>query len=686
VEDETRPSGIEVIGNVPWGTHFCQFYRTKQDLIDILVPYFKAGLEHNEFCMWVTSEPLMVAEAQEAMREAVAGFDKYLSDGQIEMLTHDGWYLLGGKFDDDHVLAGWLSKLEQALARGYSGLRLTGNTLWLERNHWQAFTEYEAKINDVIGKYRMLAICTYCLDKCDGAAVIDVVKNHQFALIKQEGRWDIIESAIYKQAEEALRESQRDLNRAQAVAQTGSWRMDVQRNRLLWSDETHHIFGIPKGTPMTYETFLSSVHPEDREYVDNRWNAALQGEDYDIEHRIIVGTEVKWVREKAELEFDEQGMLKGGFGTVQDITERKKAEEALRYSRDYLNRILNGMFDAVMVIDRNYIIRDVNDRFMKLYGGSRQKIIERNCYEITHAGSKPCSGVEHQCPLQEVIKTKLPASCEHKHKASGGDELTLEIAASPILDVTGEVEYIVEVQHDITERKKVEQLKDEFIGLVSHELRTPLTVITGAVKTAMDERITPAERRELLEDVAWGAESLTTILDNLLELSRYQADRLTLSKKAVSVRETVDKVALAVGSQYPKHLISLDIPHDLPPVIVDPGRLERILYNLMDNAGKYSPEGSEVRVFARQEKERLVIGVSDRGAGIAPKDQRGLFKPFARLEVDGKTKGIGLGLVVCKRLVEAHGGRIWLESKLGEGSTFLFSIPLEKRKRTRGRR
>ncbi len=489
-----------------------------------------------------------------------------------------------------------------------------------------------------------------------------------------------------KKAKEALEESQRDLNHAQAVAHTGSWRLDVQRNELLWSDETHRIFGVPKGTPMTYETFLSYVHPDDREHVDNRWQAALQGEDYDIEHRIIVADEVKWVREKAELEFDQQGMFKGGFGTTQDITDRKKAEEALRYSHGYLNRILNGMFDAVMVIDRNYIIKDVNDRFIKLYRGSRDKIIERNCYVITHAASKPCSGAKHRCPLQEVIKTKSPASFEHKHISPDGDELTLEIAAFPILDITGEVDYIVEVQHDITERKKVEQLKDEFIGLVSHELRTPLTVITGALKTALDERISQEERRELLQDVVWGAESLATILDNLIELSRYQADRLKLNKKAASVREIADKAALAVGGQYPAHLISLDIPGELPPVTVDPGRLERILYNLMDNAGKYSPEGSEVRVFARQERKDVVIGVSDHGAGIAPEEQEGLFEPFARLGVEGKTKGVGLGLVVCKRLVEAHSGRIWVESKPGAGSTFLFSIPLGKGKRTRGRR
>jgi signal transduction histidine kinase/ActR/RegA family two-component response regulator len=139
-----------------------------------------------------------------------------------------------------------------------------------------------------------------------------------------------------KRAEQALADSQADLNRAQAVARTGSWRLDVRRNELLWSDETHRMFRVPKGTPLTYEAFLSAVHPDDRAYVDRKWMAALRGEPYDIEHRITVGDAVKWVRERAGMEFDEQGVLRGGFGTVQDITERKQAEEALRQARDEL--------------------------------------------------------------------------------------------------------------------------------------------------------------------------------------------------------------------------------------------------------------------------------------------------------------------------------------------------------------
>ena len=132
-----------------------------------------------------------------------------------------------------------------------------------------------------------------------------------------------------KRIEQALRDSQADLNRAQSVGQIGSWRLNIQRNELHWSDENHRIFGIPKGTSMAYETFLSAIHPDDREYVDRMWMAALRGAPYDIEHRLVVDGVLKWVRERAELEFDEQGRLLGGFGTTQDITGLKQAEQAL---------------------------------------------------------------------------------------------------------------------------------------------------------------------------------------------------------------------------------------------------------------------------------------------------------------------------------------------------------------------
>ena len=138
------------------------------------------------------------------------------------------------------------------------------------------------------------------------------------------------------QANQILRQSREDMDRAQEVGQIGSWRLDVRLDVLTWSDENHRIFGVPNGTPMTYETFLGIVHPDDRQYVDTQWKAGLAGEPYDIEHRIVVGRQVKWVREKAYLEFDDNSIVLGGFGITQDITERKKTEEALQEAHDTL--------------------------------------------------------------------------------------------------------------------------------------------------------------------------------------------------------------------------------------------------------------------------------------------------------------------------------------------------------------
>lgn len=128
---------------------------------------------------------------------------------------------------------------------------------------------------------------------------------------------------------DSLKHSHEDLNRAQKVASTGSWRLNTRKNELLWSDEAHRIFGIPLGVPLTYETFLSTCHPDDREYVDSKWKAALEGEPYDIEHRVVRADGVRWVREQAVLEFDQEGGLLGGFGTSQDITQEKQAQAEL---------------------------------------------------------------------------------------------------------------------------------------------------------------------------------------------------------------------------------------------------------------------------------------------------------------------------------------------------------------------
>jgi PAS domain S-box-containing protein len=181
----------------------------------------------------------------------------------------------------------------------------------------------------------------------------------------------------------ALRDSQADLNRAQTVAHTGSWRLNVQLNELTWSDESYHIFGVPSGISLTYESFLSCVHPDDREYVDKKLKAALSGEKYDIEHRIIVNGKIKWLRERAELEFDKQGTLLGGFGTATDITARKKAQEALQASETRYRRLFEVARDGILILDADSgQIVDVNPFVKDMLGYSHEEFLGKKLWEI----------------------------------------------------------------------------------------------------------------------------------------------------------------------------------------------------------------------------------------------------------------------------------------------------------------
>jgi PAS domain S-box-containing protein len=475
-----------------------------------------------------------------------------------------------------------------------------------------------------------------------------------------------------KQMEQAMRENEQDLNHAQAVAHTGSWRLDVRSNQLLWSDETHRIFGIPRQIPMTYETFLSSVYPEDREFVNRRWIAALGGEPYDIEHRIIVGCDVKWVRERAELEFDSKGELKGGFGTVHDITERKSIENELRVKDFAVSSAASG----IAITDLDGIVTYINLTCLSMWDYEREEEV---------LGKPAMDFFADKSRFGVVLKTVLKEGIwqgEGQARRSDGSTFDVQVLANLVTDADSEPFCMMASFVDITERKKIDQLKDEFIGLVSHELRTPLTVIGGCLSTLLTEwdRLSLSEVQQLLKDALLESESLSHLIENLLELSRARAQQLSLYSEMIDVRGLIRETLMKIKRQAAAHRFVTSIPGKLPLINGDPLRIERVLYNLLDNAVKYSPSGSQIKISVNEELDRLVIGVSDRGKGLSSGEQARIFGPFQRLENSrpDKARGAGLGLMVCRRLVEAHGGEVWVESKKGRGSTFFFSLPLSK--------
>ncbi|HET6256202.1 MAG TPA: MEDS domain-containing protein [Puia sp.] len=184
------------MGDIPWGTHFCVLYETQKDLMDVLVPFFKAGLDNNEFNLLVISNPYLttVDEAVAALEQEVADIHKYLESGRLEIFNASEWYLRDNVFDARHVLQALKEKVAAAVARGFEGIRASGDLFWLEQKYRNAFYAYEKQIHDLIADQPVIILCSYPLSKFGGAEVLDIIQAHQFAISRRQGKWELIES------------------------------------------------------------------------------------------------------------------------------------------------------------------------------------------------------------------------------------------------------------------------------------------------------------------------------------------------------------------------------------------------------------------------------------------------------------------------------------------------------------
>jgi signal transduction histidine kinase len=295
-------------------------------------------------------------------------------------------------------------------------------------------------------------------------------------------------------------------------------------------------------------------------------------------------------------------------------------------------------------------------------------INSRKCYQYFYGRAEVCPW----CNNEEVLGSSKILRREAEFNRVGK---TYEITDAPLKNADGSISKLA-VFHDITERKKAEQMKDEFIGMVSHEIKTPITVVMGAINTAMSDGISEEESRELLEDAASSTEQLAGIVDNLLELSRAQADRLMIRKEPIDISKIAWAVIETTRKKSVIHTLIIDIPENLPNVNADQLRVGRIINNLVDNAIKYSPGGGTITISAKLRNGYMEIVVKDPGIGMSIEEQARLFQPFERLGAKIGIAGVGLGLNVCRRLVEAHGGKIWVESEPGVGSSFFFTLPI----------
>ncbi len=256
----------------------------------------------------------------------------------------------------------------------------------------------------------------------------------------------------HRQIEEDLKRQRYYLAKAQEIGSIGTWQLDIKKNELFWTDENYRIFGIPVGTELTYEIFLNCVHPDDREYVDKKWKAAINNEPYDIEHRLIVDGHIKWVREKAEIKFDKKGNCVYGIGFTQNITNRKKAEEAVRESEKKYHQLVETMNEGLSFSDENYKFTFVNPRFAEILGYPADEIIGHNITEFFDRKNK------------KIIKSQMTQRRHGEEKSydiawtrKNGQKVDTIISPRAFFDNKGNYSGSFGILTDITERRLFER-------------------------------------------------------------------------------------------------------------------------------------------------------------------------------------------------------------------------------------
>lgn len=376
--------------------------------------------------------------------------------------------------------------------------------------------------------------------------------------------------------------------------------------------------------------------------------------------------------------FEIGGATGGLVGVITDITELKRAEAALRN----LSAAIEQSPSVVVITDLDGAIEYVNPRFTQLTGYAPAEVIGKNPRILKAGTTRP----EHYAALWDAIVAGREWRGEFCNRKKSGD-LYWELASiSSIKDAAGQPLKYLKVAEDITERKNTESMKDDFVNTVSHELRTPLTAIKESINLVADGSCGPVtgEQGEYLGMARRNVERLGRLISDVLDFQKLQSGRTVIVFSIVNLNAVAGEVVSELEEQAKRKglLLSLHAAAGLPDVPADRDKIKQVLTNLVNNAIKFTEQGAVTVATALQSENVIRISVTDTGIGIRSEDFDKLFQSFSRLaaaeyRVTGST---GLGLAIAREIVQKHGGKIWVESEFGKGSTFSFILPIVERR------
>ncbi len=351
----------------------------------------------------------------------------------------------------------------------------------------------------------------------------------------------------------------------------------------------------------------------------------------------------------------------------------------IRREKQRMDTLLDSAADGILILTGEKTIERCNPAFANLSGMPIVDIIHKPHKEVIR-----WTNIENGIPLEHAQAQGWPLT-PHATLYVEGDldrpnlmPLPVGITYAPLLSQEGQLVNIVATVRDITHFREADEIKRTFISVISHELKTPVALIKGYVGTLRREdaawdRAIVQDSLAVIEDET---DRLTELIENLLDATRLQSGTLSLNRSDVVIGKTAKRVVERFTVQAPRHKFVVDFPTDFPVIMGDEDRLEQVMYNLLSNAVKYSPNGGEIRISGQVHTGQVVICIIDQGPGIAPGDIPHIFDRFYRsAEASKKTKGAGLGLFLSRAVIEAHGGRIWVDPMPEQGARICFSLP-----------
>ncbi|HWD88550.1 MAG TPA: PAS domain S-box protein [Mucilaginibacter sp.] len=365
--------------------------------------------------------------------------------------------------------------------------------------------------------------------------------------------------------------------------------------------------------------------------------------------------------------FDENGELTGAINTLVDITEAIQAEE----KQARLAAIVDTSDDAIISKTLQGIITSWNKAAEKMFGYAEQEAIGHHISLIIPQERK----TEEDYIIGKIISGQKVDHFETIRITKNGTSIPLSITVSPVINNSGVIIGASKIARDISERKKAEEQKNDFLSLASHELKTPLTSMSGYMQI-LDKMFDDEKSQKFIGKTRQQINRLTQLVSDLLDVSKIDADRLHISKEIFDINKVLLDAVEFIQNSQPSHLIKANIP-DRPAFIYgNAQRIEQVFINLFANAIKYSPDAHEIVVSEENVNNQVLISIRDFGIGIPADKIREIFTRFYKVDESARSMpGLGIGLYISSRIIEKHNGKLWAESEPGKGSTFCIALP-----------